>query len=127
MSQSTQVQGSQISKVQSSKVQPQQGIISLDAEEIKPARSIQDFLQSAERIKEIAEKHEKYIARLKEIRDFKQVVLDGKVGELTITSKIGKPITFSHYHVIAEFISERLAEGEKELSDLETEMKRFSI
>jgi hypothetical protein len=124
MSQVTQVQ---TQKVNPSKVQPQQGVISLDAEEVKPSRSIQEFLQSAERIKEIAEKHEKYIARLKEIRDFKQVVLDGKVGELTITSKTGKPITFSHYHVIAEFISERLAEGEKELSDLETEMKRFSI
>lgn len=126
MSQSTQVQGSQISKVQGSKVQSQ-AIISIEAEEIKQARTVQEFLQSAERIIELAEKHEKYIGRLKEIRDFKQVVLDGKVGELTITSKVGKPITFSHYHVIAEFITNRLEEGEKELAELETEMKRFSI
>ncbi len=46
MSQSTQVQGSQISKVQGSKVQSQ-AIISLDAEEIKPARTVQEFLQCA--------------------------------------------------------------------------------
>lgn len=123
-----QVQNSQITKVQSSKVQSQQqGVISVDAEEVKPVRSVQEFLQTAEKVIELTDKHEKYVSRLKQIRDFKQTVLDGNVGELTITSKVGKPITFAHYHIIEKFICERLEEGEKELSDLETEMKRFSI
>ncbi len=67
------------------------------------------------------------MVRLKEIRDFKQTVLDGKAGELTITSKVGKPISFGHYPVIAEFITKQLEKGERELAELEAEMKRFSI
>lgn len=103
-------------------------IISVNAVEVKPTRTVQEFIESLDKASLISRQYEKSLVRIKEIRGFLNKISDGSSTTMKIFHlPTEDEIEFPHVQVIEAFMKERLAKGEEEISELEAKMKSFSL
>lgn len=104
------------------------GIISINAVEVKPTRTVQEFFESLDKASLLSKQHSKSLIRIKEIRDFKSKISDGSSTSMKIYHFATEDeIEFPHVQVIQDFINDRLARGEEEILELEKKIKEFSM
>ena len=103
-------------------------ILSVNAVEVKPTRTVQEFIESLDKATLISRQYEKSLVRIKEIRSFLTKISDGSSTSMIISHVLtDSEIEFPHVQVIEAFIKERLIRGEEEILDLEMKMKAFSL
>lgn len=103
-------------------------IISIEAEEVKPLKSVQDFLNNVENAKLLANQHSKFVNRISEIDTIMNNMKDNTHCTMVITHhSTKKSIEFPLVNVIYEFLSGQLERGKEELAKLETDMRNFSM
>ncbi len=100
-------------------------IITPNVEEIKAPRTLQDFFASLDKKNFLAKQYNKYSERLKEIRDFDSLISDSSSCKLVIEHASGKKIEFPHINIIQGFVKEQFRNGEREVLELENDMKNF--
>lgn len=103
-------------------------IITLNAVEVKPTRTVQEFIESLDKASLISRQYEKSLVRIKEIRKFLTKISDGSSTTMKIFHIPSEDeIEFPHVQVIETFMKERLRKGEEEILDLEAKMKSFPL
>lgn len=90
-------------------------------------RTVQEFLEGLDKGISLAKQHKKYIERLKEIQDFKDIITDSAPCKMIIEHSSGASIVFPHLEIIKKFVNEQLENGKEEVSLLESEMKAFLL
>lgn len=116
---------SQVSNVET----PNREVIVLtpQVEEIKPQKSILDIAKSVNNLNELLTQHEKFQARLKEIKDFKDLLTDGSGCNLVVTHSSGKNIAFANLESIHHYINDALESGNKAFDNLEQKIKQSTL
>jgi hypothetical protein len=102
-------------------------VIEPSVEVLAHPRTVQEFLEGLDKGLGLAKQHKKYIERLKEIQDFKDVISDSSPCKMTIEHSSGASIIFPHLEIIKKFVNEQLENGREEVSLLEAEMKAFLL
>jgi hypothetical protein len=78
-------------------------------------------------LNELLTHHEKFQSRLKEIKDFKDLLTDGSGCNLTITHSSGKSIVFTNLESIHHYINDALESGNKAFDNLEQKIKQSTL
>jgi hypothetical protein len=102
-------------------------IIEVSAIEVKQGKTVEEFILKLEKANQLSTLRSKYLTRLKEIRDFKNVIADGGSIQLYVEHVSGKQIEFPHVKIVNDFINMQLDNGEKELVELENQIKQFTL
>lgn len=100
-------------------------IISIEAEQVKAPRTIQEFFESLDKGTELAKRFKKFSDRVKEIREFRTASIDESTCILSIVHPSGQKIEFSQNQAILDFLDSQLEKGEFELQKLDGQMKTF--
>ena len=99
--------------------------IQIQAEELKPRRTVQGFLDICEKQDVLRDKYSRFKSRVKELNDFKDLQADGSACRLFVVHSSNKQIEFHNQKTITEFVNEMHLQGMDEVLRLENDIIGF--